>query len=73
MLHETAYPRRFLTRCLETLRPGGKLLVIEPKGHVSDEEVETSRLQAIAVGFLELEPRELKKSRGLLFAKPAVD
>ena len=73
VLHETAYPRRFLTRCLETLRPGGKLLVIEPKGHVSDEEFETSRLQAIAVGFLELEPRELKKSRGLLFAKPAVD
>lgn len=73
VLHETAYPRRFLTRCLDTLRPGGKLLVIEPKGHVSAEDFEASRLQAIEVGFSEVEPRELKKSRGLLLVKPEVD
>ena len=73
VLHETAYPRRFLTRCLETLRPEGRLLVIEPNGHVSEEDFEESRLLAIEVGFSDLGRRDLKKSRGLLLAKPTVE
>jgi 2-polyprenyl-3-methyl-5-hydroxy-6-metoxy-1,4-benzoquinol methylase len=70
VLHETAYPRRFLSRCFETLRPGGKLLVIEPKGHVSEEDFEESRSLAIEVGFSDLEQPDLRKSRGLVLAKP---
>jgi 2-polyprenyl-3-methyl-5-hydroxy-6-metoxy-1,4-benzoquinol methylase len=73
VLHETAYPRRFLTRCLATLRPGGKLLVIEPKGHVSDEDFEASRLLAVDVGFSDLERRDLKRSWGMVLGKPAGD
>jgi 2-polyprenyl-3-methyl-5-hydroxy-6-metoxy-1,4-benzoquinol methylase len=73
VLHETAYPRRFLTRCLKTLCPGGKLLMIEPKGHVSDDDFEDSRLLAIDVGFSDLGRRDLKKSRGLVLVRPTLD
>jgi 2-polyprenyl-3-methyl-5-hydroxy-6-metoxy-1,4-benzoquinol methylase len=73
VLHETAYPRRFLGRCLEILRTGGKLLVIEPRGHVSDEDFEASRLLAVDVGFSGLENQTLKRSRGLVLEKPSGD
>lgn len=70
VLHETAYPRRFLIRCLETLRPGGKLLVIEPKGHVSYDAFEKSRILAIEVGFSDSECRDLRRSRGRVLTRP---
>jgi 2-polyprenyl-3-methyl-5-hydroxy-6-metoxy-1,4-benzoquinol methylase len=70
VLHETAFPRRFLIRCLETLRPGGKLLVIEPRGHVSEEDFEKSRTLAMEVGFSDCESRDLKRSRKFVMAKP---
>ncbi|MEJ2583112.1 MAG: methyltransferase type 11, partial [Acidobacteriota bacterium] len=70
VLHETTYPRRFLVKCHEILRPGGTLLVIEPNGHVTEEEFDTSGRLALEVGFTAVEGRELRKSRGLVLEKP---
>ena len=69
VVHETAYPRRFLTRCHEVLRPEGKMLMIEPDGHVGDDEFEASRKLALDVGFAECERLELSRSRALLLER----
>ena len=68
-LHETAYPRRFLTSCFEVLRPGGKMLVLEPKGHVSDGDFGATVRMALEVGFVEAEHEDLKKSRAVVLEK----
>jgi len=62
VVHEAAYPQTFLTQCRELLKPGGKLLVLEPKGHVSKEDFEATRQLALDIGFLEADHRQLKKS-----------
>lgn len=38
VIHETMYPRRFLSECTESLKPGGVLFIAEPRGHVTDDE-----------------------------------
>jgi ubiquinone/menaquinone biosynthesis C-methylase UbiE len=66
VVHESAYPRRFLTQIRDALCPGGRLLVIEPKGHVSDEEFETTRSTGLDLGFRELESSWLPAGRSML-------
>jgi ubiquinone/menaquinone biosynthesis C-methylase UbiE len=70
VLHETPYPRRFLGQCYQVLRPGGRLLVIEPNGHVTDVEFDASRRLALDAGFAALRDENLKKSRELVLTKP---
>lgn len=71
VVHETAFPRLFLTSCIHVLRPGGRLLILEPKRHVTAEEFEATRRLALEVGFVERDLADLKSSRTLLFEKPA--
>lgn len=69
VLHETAFPRRFLTHCHEALRPGAKMLVIEPRGHVTDADFEASLRMAGEVGLTETVRTELSRSRGVVLEK----
>jgi 2-polyprenyl-3-methyl-5-hydroxy-6-metoxy-1,4-benzoquinol methylase len=69
VLHETAFPRRFLNHCYEALRPGGKMLVIEPRGHVADADFEASLQMAAEVGLPETERIGLSRSRGVVLTK----
>jgi 2-polyprenyl-3-methyl-5-hydroxy-6-metoxy-1,4-benzoquinol methylase len=69
VVHESAYPRAFLTACCDTLRPGGKLLILEPKGHVSNADFEVSLRMALEVGFTETGRAELLKSRSVVLEK----
>ena len=71
VLHETPNQERFLRECLAALRPGGRLLLTEPQGHVSAADFARTLDQARAVGFVEVESLPLKKSRSLLFEKPS--
>ncbi|MEW6363531.1 MAG: methyltransferase domain-containing protein [Acidobacteriota bacterium] len=70
VVHETAYPRRFLTQCRDLLRSGGTFLLAEPSWHVSNEEFESTRRLAREVGFAEREFRRLRRSRLLVLEKP---
>ena len=70
VMHETIYPRRFLTACRSTLKPGGRLLLIEPNGHVTEAEFETTRRLAREAGFTEERDILLRKSRALVLANP---
>ena len=52
MLHEVPDVEGFLRQVHAALRPGGALLVVEPRGHVSREDFETSLATAARAGFL---------------------
>jgi len=56
MLHETPRPRDFLEQVCRTLAPGGRLLVVEPKLHVTRAEFAQCLEHARQVGFTRLEP-----------------
>jgi ubiquinone/menaquinone biosynthesis C-methylase UbiE len=70
VVHESGYPRRFLTQIHQALKPGGRLLVIEPKGHVTDDEFEATRQLCEEVGFERRELLQLKPSRAMLLQRP---
>ena len=71
VVHETAFPSRFLTSCRQVLRAGGRLLIIEPKGHVSVGDFETTRKMASEIGFEESDTPDLRKSLTMLLENPA--
>ncbi len=51
MVHEVPDQTVFFKEVWEALKPGGKLLVLEPKGHISQEEFEQTVATAKQVGF----------------------
>ena len=51
MVHEVPDQALFFTEVREALKPDGKLLVIEPKGHVSQTQFEQTVVTAEKVGF----------------------
>jgi len=66
MLHEVPDPAAFLERVNAILGPGGRMLLIEPKGHVSAVEFERSVARARAAGLHPVSERRLLLSRGVL-------
>ena len=66
MVHETPDAGRFLSQILPLLKPGGKLLVVEPIIHVSQAAYERTIQAALAAGFRLLHPVQVKLSRAAL-------
>jgi len=52
VVHEVPNQASFFTEVLQTLKQGSKLLVIEPKGHVSQDQFAESVATAEKVGFV---------------------
>jgi 2-polyprenyl-3-methyl-5-hydroxy-6-metoxy-1,4-benzoquinol methylase len=70
LVHELPNQSSFFTEIWKTLKPGSKLLVIEPRGHVSQDQFEKSVAAAEHIGF---RPEALFKTmsgRGAVLAKP---
>ncbi len=70
VVHEVPDHACFFTEVWKALKPGGKLLVVEPKGHVSRDQFEQSVAAAEKIGF---EPQALSsklRGRGALLSKP---
>jgi ubiquinone/menaquinone biosynthesis C-methylase UbiE len=61
MVHEVPNKNRFFEEMWKVLRPGGNLLIIEPKGHVSKEAFEATTDMAAEAG---LTPAPLPKKMG---------
>jgi SAM-dependent methyltransferase len=70
VLHEVRDRRRFLEEVFEALRPGGRLLLLEPKGHVSREALDGELALAEQVGFHRVEEPAHRRSHGALLEKP---
>jgi len=51
MVHEVPDQSSFFTEVWRTLRPGGKLLIVEPKGHESQDQFEQTVSAAEEMGF----------------------
>jgi ubiquinone/menaquinone biosynthesis C-methylase UbiE len=70
MVHEVKDQEGFLRRIATLLRPGGRLLIVEPKGHVTPEGFAATLARAGAAGLRQLPP---PARRGLvaLLERPA--
>ena len=70
MVHEVPDQTAFFTDVWKALKPGGKLLVIEPKGHVSQDQLKQTVTASEGIGFRpEYLPNKMG-GRGALLMKP---
>jgi SAM-dependent methyltransferase len=70
MVHEVPDPGRLFTQVHEALRPGGRFLILEPKGHVSPEAFDDEVALAARAGFVALDRPLAKRSHAALLSKP---
>jgi ubiquinone/menaquinone biosynthesis C-methylase UbiE len=70
MLHEVPDQDALLRAVFAALKPGGRFLVAEPKGHVNGAGFRASVERAAAAGFRVLARREVSFSRAVLLQKP---
>ena len=71
VVHETSFPQRFLAPCRSILKPGGRLLLIEPNGHVTDAEFESTRKLAHEAGFIDEKDTRSRRSHALVLVSPS--
>jgi len=70
VVHETTYQERFVRECAAVLKPGGRLLIAEPSGHVDEAKFDETIRLVRETGLEQQEPPQLRKSRTALFEKP---
>jgi ubiquinone/menaquinone biosynthesis C-methylase UbiE len=71
MVHEVPEQEGFLRRIATLLRPGGRLLVVEPKGHVTPEGFEAMLARAQAAGLRRVPPPAGRLGLAALLERPA--
>lgn len=69
VVHEIPDASSFFSEIYEGIKLGGKFLVIEPKGHVSEKDFEVSILVAGKNGFSVIDNPKIPRSRSVLFEK----
>jgi ubiquinone/menaquinone biosynthesis C-methylase UbiE len=69
VLHEVPSQEMFFTEIMQILKPGGKVLLVEPKFHITKQEFEKSVEIAKAHGLKPVESRKIFYSRSVLFSK----
>jgi ubiquinone/menaquinone biosynthesis C-methylase UbiE len=69
VVHEVASVPRFFSETHEAIRPGGRFLVIEPKGHVTEKDFEHTVLLASGAGFKPVGMPKMRCSRAALLEK----
>ena len=69
MVHEVPEPSRLFKELYDVLKPGGRLLVAEPKGHVSAKAFETTVSLARAAGFTEAGQPDIPRGMTVILEK----
>lgn len=69
MLHEVPDPARFLAGIRSLLQPGGKVLLAEPKWHVTQEEFQAAIAVMEREGFAVLARPKIRFSRAVLLGQ----
>jgi ubiquinone/menaquinone biosynthesis C-methylase UbiE len=72
VVHEMPDQTIFFTEAWETLKPRGRLLIVEPKGHVSQEKFEQTLATAEKIGFKAEVMSGKVGGRGALLNKPGI-
>jgi len=70
VVHEVPDAARFFAEIFAALRPGGRLLVSEPKGHVKAVDFEATRRLAEAAGFVAEDHEAARAGLRMLLRKP---
>ena len=70
VLHETPSIESTLKQIWHTLKPGARLLVAEPRGHVTEEQFDDTRRAALGLGFATIDEPSYRKSWTLLLERP---
>ena len=68
--HEVPDQRHWIAEMFACLRPQGRLLVVEPKGHVTAEDFQHMLSLARAIGFEERERPHVRLSRAIVLQRP---
>jgi len=69
MVHEVPDRDQLISQLARAVRPGGKLLVVEPKGHVSEAEFSETIAAAERSGFSQAEGALSRRGHSRLFTK----
>lgn len=69
VVHEVPDKEALFSNIYSMLKPGGKALFAEPKGHVSPEDFEKSSLIAQKAGFSVMDEKPMKKGLNVLLKK----
>jgi ubiquinone/menaquinone biosynthesis C-methylase UbiE len=70
VVHELPDQGAFFNEVFDVLKPGGRLLIIEPKGHVKEKDFERSILLALGAGFAKDDQAGEIGGRSAVLAKP---
>jgi len=71
-LHETPAPGALLTELFALLKPGARLLLLEPSGHLGADEFEAEVELAREAGFEETDRPKIARAMSALFRKPDI-
>lgn len=72
VVHEVPNVARFFSEIYKAIKPGGILLVSEPKGHVSEKDFMMTTAVAQHNGFKIINHPEIWRSRSILLQKSSV-
>jgi SAM-dependent methyltransferase len=70
VVHELGDPAGFFGEAHRALKPGGRLLMAEPKAHVPEADMAASVALAVQAGFAPMEAPSIRGSRSALFRRP---
>jgi len=69
VVHEVPDSSIFFSQICQTIKPTGRFLVAEPKGHVSEKDFEITISVAEQNGFSVIDSPQISRSRAVLLAK----
>lgn len=69
LVHEVPDPTAFFAQLCPTIKSGGRLLLAEPKGHVTEDEYAETEKIAESAGLVSQSHPEFKRSLATLFQK----
>jgi ubiquinone/menaquinone biosynthesis C-methylase UbiE len=69
MIHEVPDQAKVLGQLLDALKPGGRFLLVEPKGHVTGQAFRQTLALAEKAGFMTTDEPRIFASRAVLMAK----
>ena len=70
MVHEVPGKKAFFKQIFSMLKPGGKLLLVEPRVHVSDARFKETVAASVQTGLRILDTPRISLSRAALLVKP---
>lgn len=69
MVHEMSSAANFFAEAAAASKPGARLLLVEPAGHITEEEFAAELREAAQAGFREVDRPRIRRSMAVLLQK----